>query len=168
MPNRRTPATLKIRPEHLRGLRTVPEVAAATVGGIGLDWSDVPAMLDATARAEWVRLGQVYANHATRFREGDRVILSAYCIAWGIYVQAAAELAVDGLLVKGRSAPDRGRRVRSPAMTVWVQAGTQLRHLASALGLSPDARGRSGIDEAAQDRDPRDVNPFLAPTGVPS
>jgi phage terminase small subunit len=28
-----------------------------------------------------------------------------------------------------------------------VQAGTQVRHLTSALGLSPDARGRSGIKE---------------------
>ena len=47
----------------------------------------------------------------------------------------------------GRSAPDRGRQVKSPAMSTWVQAGTQLRHLASALGSSPDARGRCGIRE---------------------
>lgn len=37
--------------------------------------------------------------------------------------------------------------MKSPAMSTWVQAGTQLRHLASALGSSPDARGRCGIRE---------------------
>jgi phage terminase small subunit len=54
-------------------------------------------------------------------------------------------------------------------MSTWVQAGTQLRHLASALGLSPDARGRSGIREIEPDRESDNSdpltggNPFLAP-----
>jgi P27 family predicted phage terminase small subunit len=128
-------------------LGSVPDAHEVRAGGIGLSWEDLPAVLDEAAAAEWRRLAQVYELHPTRFREGDRAILAAFCIAWSIYLQASAELAADGLLVPGRSAPDRGRQVKSPAMVVWVQAGTQLRHLASALGLSPDARGRSGIKE---------------------
>jgi P27 family predicted phage terminase small subunit len=85
-----------------------------------------------------------------------------------VYVAACQELATDGLLVDDRSAPDRSRRVKSPAMVVWTQAGTQLRHLASALGLSPDARGRSGIRESEPDSesDKSDLltNPFRAPS----
>ena len=161
MPNRRV---LKIKP----ALAAAPEVADARTGGIGLSWEDVPTVLDDTARDEWARLGAVYDAYPVRFREGDRAILAAFCIAWSVCVRAAAELASAGLLVPGRSAPDRGRQVKSPAMSTWVQAGTQLRHSASALGLSPDARGRSGIRESEPDRasDNSDLltNPFRAPS----
>lgn len=124
-----------------------PDRADAEVGGRGLVWSTIPTILDDVGVAEWQRLAAVYAGMPTRFREGDRAVLTAYCAAWAVYVGACAELAADGLLVAGRSAPDRGRRVKSPALTVWGQAATQLRHFASVLGLSPDARGRSGIRE---------------------
>ncbi len=151
MANRRTPPGLKV----MRPLAPAPAAVDVRVGGIGLDWAEVPAVLDETARAEWARLGKVYEHHPVRFREGDRALLAAFCIAWSVYVLAAAELAAAGVLVPGRSVVDKGRDVKSPAMTVWVQAGTQLRHLASALGLSPDARGRSGI----RDDDPEGFDP---------
>ena len=82
-----------------------------------------------------------------------------------VYLPAvSAELAADGLLVPGRSAPDRGRQVKSPAMSTWVQAGMQLRHLASALGLSPDPRGRSGIKEI-EPIDDEDSDLLTSPAG---
>lgn len=125
----------------------------AKVGGLGLAFDDVPPMLDDRGRAEWSRLGVVFANQPTRFREGDRSILVAYCLAWSIYLGATAELASDGLLVTGRSAPDRERRVKSPAMTVWSQAGSQLRYLSRELGLTPDSRGRMGLKDAPESED---------------
>jgi P27 family predicted phage terminase small subunit len=123
------------------------------VGGLGLDFDEVPAMLGDVAGAEWARLGVVFADQPTRFREGDRSIVVAYCLAWSIYLMATAELASDGLLVTGRSAPDRERRVKSPAMTVWSQAGSQLRYLARELGLSPDSRGRMGLKDSPESQD---------------
>jgi P27 family predicted phage terminase small subunit len=123
------------------------------VGGLGLDFDDVPVMLGNVGGAEWERLGRVFADQPTRFREGDRAVLVAYCLAWSIYLMATAELASDGLLVTGRSAPDRERRVKSPAMTVWSQAGSQLRYLARELGLSPDSRGRMGLKDAPESQD---------------
>jgi P27 family predicted phage terminase small subunit len=123
------------------------------VGGLGLDFDDLPEMLDDRGRAEWVRLGAVFADQPTRFREGDRSILVAYCLSWSLYLAAAAELASDGLLVTGRSASDRERRVKSPAMVIWTQAGSQLRYLARELGLTPDSRGRMGLKDAPESAD---------------
>jgi hypothetical protein len=34
-----------------------------------------------------------------------------------VYLRVSAELAADGLQVPGRSAPDRGRQVKSPAVS---------------------------------------------------
>jgi phage terminase small subunit len=65
------------------------------VGGLGLDFDEVPAMLGDVAGAEWARLGVVFADQPTRFREGDRSIVVAYCLAWSIYLMATAELASD-------------------------------------------------------------------------
>jgi P27 family predicted phage terminase small subunit len=135
------------RRDSTKRLLSVPDVADARVGGRGLDWLVLPELLDAVGMGEWQRLGTVYAGDLVRFREGDRQIVVAYCLAWSVYASASAQLIRDGLIVEGRSAPDRGRQVKSPSMTIWTQAGSQLRYLARELGLTPDARGRSGFRE---------------------
>ena len=142
MPNRRT--GLKLRPS----LAVVPDEHEARVGGIGLDFEDVPAMLDADGRAEWHRLAGIYERTPTRFREGDRAAVTAYCAYFAAFRQAAADVAERGTVVEGRSARDRGRMVKNPATVAMREASTQLRYWARELGLTPDARGRAGIREA--------------------
>ena len=125
----------------------------AKVGGIGLDFEVVPAMLDDAGRAEFLRLGVVFADQPTRFREGDRAILTAYCLTWSLYVSTAAVLAAEGVLVKGRSESDRARMVKNPALVALTQTSSQLRYLARELGLTPDARGRMGLKDEPTDED---------------
>lgn len=124
-------------------------VRDAQAGGLGLSWENVPGDVAACEEAaqEWARLASVFADDATRFREGDRAAVSTYCIAFALVRRAGAELLEDGLLVAGRSSADAGRRVKSPAWPVWVAASGQLRYWSRELGLTPDARGRMGITE---------------------
>ena len=165
MPNRRRPDGLKI----MSPLAVAPAVTDARTGGLGLDFEQVPGVLAGAGAAEWRRLGLVYERHPTRFREGDRAALSAYCAFFAAFEQAAAEVARDGPVVPGRSARDRGRLVKNPATVAMREASVQLRFWARELGLTPDARGKSGIREGEPDpRDDPESNPFLAPKTVRS
>lgn len=125
-------------------------VADAKVGGIGLDFDEIPPMLADAGLAEWSRLGVVFADQPTRFREGDRAILVAYCLTWSLYLDAVAELAGDGLTVLGRSASDRGRQVKNPVLVSMTQLSGQLRFLARELGLTPDSRSKLGLKDAGE------------------
>jgi P27 family predicted phage terminase small subunit len=125
----------------------------AKVGGGGLDFENAPTMLDDAGLTEWQRLGEVFADQASRFREGDRAILIAYCATWSLYLATLEELKADGVLVQGRSASDRARTVKNPAIVALSQTSSQLRYLARELGLTPDARGRMGLKDEASDTD---------------
>jgi P27 family predicted phage terminase small subunit len=161
--SRRAPQALKVK------LLAPDEAAAelvrdAVVGGVGLDFDEVPDVLDEAARAEWARLGEVYADSETRFREGDRAAVVAYCAYWSGFLAAAQDVSTNGPVVPGRSAKDRGRLVKNPATVAMRECATQLRYWARELGLTPDARGRIGVTD--DPRRPDDSNPF-AWTGSP-
>ncbi len=135
----------------------------AAIGGLGLDWHQVPpdVAVAEDAAAEWERLGEVYASVPVRFREGDRQAVAMYCMAYAVCRRASAELLIDGVVVDGRSSVDAGRKVKSPAMAVWTQASAQLRYWARELGLTPDARVRQGIKEADEhSEDADEASPF--------
>lgn len=124
------------------------EVRDARIGGVGLDWAEVPPVLDEQGRAEWSRLAGVYEGQPTRFREGDRPALIAFCAFYSAFVAAAADVAERGPVVMGRSAKDRDRAVKNPATVAMREAAVQLRFWARELGLTPDSRGRIGVDDA--------------------
>ena len=151
MPARRT--DLRLLDADARARRMV---ADARAGGLGLDFDDVPADVIAVrdAAAEWRRLAERYKSTPTRFREGDRAALVAYVTAYAVFQLAARRLLEDGLVVDGRSSPDRGRQVKSPSLVAWTQSSAQLRYWARELGLTPDSRIRMGIiDDTKEDRD---------------
>jgi P27 family predicted phage terminase small subunit len=156
MTNRRAAPALKVLAPDAAAAEFVRDAA---VGGAGLNFDDVPAVLDEAARAEWQRLGEVYAAAETRFREGDRAALVAYCAYWSGFLAAAQDVSTNGPVVPGRSDKDRGRLVKNPATVAMRECATQLRHWARELGLTPDARGRIGVSD-----DPRRAadagNPF--------
>lgn len=140
----------------------VDEVRDAALGGIGLDWTEVPPSLGEVARDEWVRLGRVFAGQPTRFRESDRPAVASYCGWWGTYVAAQRDLAERGPVVVGRSSADREHLVKNPSEAIARNASTQLRGWATALGLTPASRTRLGVDDFPDDpgrRPPADVGP---------
>lgn len=130
----------------------------AEIGGLGLDWSRQPDILDGEGLAEWLRLADVYAHDAVRFREGERAALIAYCAYWSAFCAAAADLRDRGPVVEGRSESDRGRLVKNPSTVAMREASQQLRYWARELGLTTDARVRIGLAE--QDDKSDDDNPF--------
>jgi P27 family predicted phage terminase small subunit len=162
MANRKVPDGLRLllHPQ----IAAVADEQAAKIGGLGLDFDAVPTLLDDPAREEWERLSVVYADQRTRFREGDRALVIAYCCYWSAFAKAAADVAARGSVVTGRTAKDRDRVVKNPATVAMREAATQLRYLCNALGLSPDSRGRIGITDAPAQTDTDDVfgpaNPF--------
>lgn len=147
-------------------LKLKPHVAAAevvrdaTVGGTGLDFAVVPAVLDEAGRAEWSRLGEVFGGDPTRFREGDRAALVAYCCYWAAFLAAAQDVSTNGPVVPGRSDKDRGRLVKNPATVAMRECATQLRYWARELGLTPDARGRIGVTDTGRSSSADEDNPF--------
>lgn len=153
----RAPKGLKIKP-HLAV--AAAETAAAEIGGMGLDWSTVPTVLDDDGRAEWVRLSEVFDWNQTRFREGDRAAVTAYCAYWSLFVSSTRDVTERGPVVEGRSDKDRGRLVKNPATVAMREAATQVRYWARELGLTPDARGRMGLtDDDKKETDDAD-NPY--------
>lgn len=151
----RIPAGLKIASDE-PALRVAKE---AEVGGLGLDWSCPPEVLDAAGLAEWQRLAEVFIEEPTRFREGERAAVTAYCSFWSVFAAAAADVRDRGTVVEGRSDMDRGRLVKNPATVAMREASQQLRYWARELGLTTDARVRIGLVDQGDDRPGAD-NPF--------
>ena len=157
MANRLVPKGLKVLIDP--DFAAVDAEREARVGGLGLDFDDIPVLLDDPSRSEWLRLSRVYADQPTRSREADRALVIAYCVYWSAFEQAARDVTARGVVVTGRSGKDKDRLVKNPSTVAMREAVTQVRYLANALGLSPDARGRIGItDEPAAHED--DDNPF--------
>lgn len=158
MPARRTSRELKLR---LADDARHPADASkdAELGGLGIDWSDIPPILDEFGRAEWQRLSRVFAHDPVRFREADRAALVAYATYWAAFVRAAENVALRGPVVPGRSDSDRERLVKNPSCTAMREAAVQLRFWIRELALSPDSRGRTGITDTDPKRDDVD-NPF--------
>jgi P27 family predicted phage terminase small subunit len=159
MPARRKAPAI---PAGLKILAPDPAVRLAKeaeIGGLGLDWTDQPEILDEPGLQEWERLALVYANDATRFREGERAAVTAYCSYWSAFAAAARDVRDRGPVVEGRSDMDRGRMVKNPATVAMREASQQLRYWARELGLTTDARVRIGLTDAGDEKDDDD-NPF--------
>lgn len=158
MANRRVDQGLKLRLASRDGVGAEAARDAAA-GGLGLDFASVPPVLDESGRVEWARLAEVFAADETRFREGDRAALMAYCAYWSAFLAAAQDVSTNGPVVPGRSDKDRDRMVKNPATVAMRECATQLRYWARELGLTPDARGRIGLTDDPRRNTDQD-NPF--------
>lgn len=160
MPARRKDPAI---PKGLKILAPEPALRLAKeaeIGGVGLDWTAQPSILDEAGLHEWDRLAEVYAVDAVRFREGERAAITAYCSWWSAFAAAAEDVRDRGPVVEGRSDMDRGRMVKNPATVAMREASQQLRYWARELGLTTDARVRIGLADAGDDKNSDDDNPF--------
>lgn len=116
----------------------------------GLAWATEPEGLAPAGLTEWRRLGGVYGVDASRFTEGDRPALWAFCSIWADFLAAEKLLNEDGLTIEGRSSADNGRQVKHPALQAKREASQQLRYWAVQLKLTPAARsiGEPGAGDA--------------------
>lgn len=77
----------------------------------------------------------------------DLGVLEAFCMAYARWRDCQAIVDVEGLLHTG----DKGATVRHPAAVLGNQFSAEIRQLGVQLGLSPAARLRMTLPEAADD-----------------
>jgi P27 family predicted phage terminase small subunit len=157
-------------PKNEAGLAVVPDTPTgryaspyddvdALNGGRPLDWTSVPEGLTGEGVARWESLAREFAAVPTRFREGDRGILTRLCRWYALYAQAEAAIEEDGLTVGGRSESDRNRVVKHPAWQQLREAEDRILRLERQLGLA----GQSSRDRMANplpERPDDNENPF--------
>lgn len=93
-----------------------------------------PRWLDPEAKAEWRRIVPILVAQKVTSRV-ERASLAAYCMAWSHLKRAEKELLRDGLTYMSG-----GIRKKNPAASIFHEALTELRSLASEFGLTPSSR----------------------------
>ena len=106
---------------------------------------NAPSYLSKDAKAEWRRVAPILIRERPGvLTDADLAALENYCIAVATMRQAHRELSATGLLLAGK---------RNPASTILLQAQQQQLRAAGELGLTPAARSRASMMEAADDDD---------------
>lgn len=122
-----------------RGLKPTTIVAGSSpVVGV----PKTPSYLSKEAKAEWRRVAPILIDERKVLTEADLSALENYVIAVATMRQAHKELHATGFLVGGK---------RNPLSTILLQAQQQQLRAAGELGLTPAARSRATISEAAND-----------------
>ncbi len=104
-----------------------------------------PSYLSREAKAEWKRVAPILMNERKVLTVADLPTLETYCIHTGIVRQAQRSLDELGLIL-----PD-GKR--NPAYGALKESSLLLVRCAGELGLTPSARSRASVMEAADDED---------------
>lgn len=153
MGNRMNQHQLRLASSKGEAIANGRAVSEERLGGVELDWNSISAGIPegSYAEVEWDRLAEIYSDQTKRFFEADREILEAWCTWRGIRQEATDLLHKEGLMVRGRSKPDRDRSVRNPLVITVAQATKELRALAYHLGFSPEARKRAGVIEKTEE-----------------
>ena len=106
-----------------------------------------PDHLGEAAKREWRRAGRFLRRLGLIF-DIDLAAFSAYCTAWGRWVEAEEALKTFGLMLKSPN----GFPVQSPYLAVANRAMEQMRSLLSEFGMSPASRTRvAGLPVAEDD-----------------
>lgn len=96
-----------------------------------------PAHLDGEAKREWKRVVKLLSAAGIITRV-DRAVLTAYCRAWSLYVEADCNVQKYGLmLVSEKKVP-----YQSPYLNTMTAALKDVRSYAAELGMTPSARSR--------------------------
>lgn len=101
-----------------------------------------PSYLSKEAKAEWRRVAPILIDERKVLTEADLSALENYVIAVATMRQAHKELHATGFLIGGK---------RNPVSTILLQAQQQQLRAAGELGLTPAARSRATISDAAND-----------------
>lgn len=96
-----------------------------------------PAHLNDEAKREWKRI--VHTLYDTGLlTKVDKAALAMYCQAWGRWVEAENQVAINGDVVKTK----QGNIIQNPYLSISNRAWDQLSKMIQQFGLSPAARAR--------------------------
>jgi len=96
-----------------------------------------PRHLDAEAKREWKRVVKLLGG-AGIITQVDRGVLSAYCRAWSLYVEADRAVQRYGLMLMS----EKKVPYQSPYLNTMTAALKDVRSYAAELGMTPSARSR--------------------------
>ena len=132
MPNHRKPTALK-RLQGNPGKRrinkrepVVPELQ-----------SDCPEFLGIQSKKEWDRIKALFLEHKI-LTESDRSALTAYCSAWGRWIEAEENIKKSGMLIKAPS----GYPIHNPWLAISNKAFDQMMKLMVEFGMTPSSRSK--------------------------
>ena len=107
---------------------------------------DPPAVLKGEARREWRRVTRLLVAMGC-IAKIDRALVTAYCEAWGEFVEASRELQTSGLILKTAD----GYFYPNPLAGIRSRAVERMTRLAAQFGLSPSARTKLTAAPAQDD-----------------
>lgn len=104
-----------------------------------------PHHLQGEARREWTRLGRELVALGVMTKV-DRAALAAYCVAWGRWVEAEAQVTKLGTIVKTAD----GNMIQNPYLSIANRAMEQMTKLAGEFGMTPSSRSRVQVAPAQE------------------
>lgn len=104
-----------------------------------------PAFLSGPERTEWRRVTKEL-HELGLLAEIDRSLLAIYCMQWGTFLKASAQLKKRGRLT---ILTGKGGYIQDPLVGVRNQAAQQVVKIAELFGISPSARARVHADPIA-------------------
>lgn len=108
-----------------------------------------PDHVQGEARKEWFRISKQLHDIGC-LTEVDRAMLSAYCIAWGRWVEAEENIRKYGTVMLS---PDKGWPVQSPYLSIANRAMEQMVKFLAEFGMSPSSRSRIHTGKPAEKHD---------------
>jgi len=96
-----------------------------------------PSHLDKEAKKEWRRVCKKLVELKI-VTELDRAVLTGYCEAWSLYVQASRDVQEHGTV----AISEKGAVYQSPYVNLMATAMKQMQAFAAELGMTPSARSR--------------------------
>jgi P27 family predicted phage terminase small subunit len=110
-----------------------------------------PEHLTEPAKQEWARVAEQLALLGL-LTDLDRAAFSAYCQAYGRWVEAEEMLKKTGTVVKAPS----GYPILSPYLSVANKAVEQMRAFLTEFGLTPSSRSRIAVGPGSETDDMED------------
>lgn len=129
---KRKPTALRIL-EGNREKRPLPDAEPELPYGSG----PPPAGLDAAARAEWKRIGDILTT-ARVLTAGDRAVLVVYCAEWSRFLKAERIIGKLGEMLVSEA----GGLYQNPWLAVSRRAQEHILKCAAVLGLDPANRSK--------------------------
>lgn len=98
---------------------------------------DAPEWITGTARDMWARVAPLLLKQKV-LQVTDLHNVEAFCMAYGNWRDAAADVAKNGVVIAGAT----GGPIKNPALTALNEAAKQMVTFGSMLGLDPASRQR--------------------------
>ncbi|MEZ0117825.1 UNVERIFIED_ORG: P27 family predicted phage terminase small subunit [Heyndrickxia coagulans] len=148
--------------DQIEGHRTKEELEErqeqekALLNLTSLDVDNIPKWLDTKGKKEWKRIAPLMLE--LPISEHDRQMLAMYCNYVSVYEQCARALKKQGLTVIEIGSKGQAITKQNVNWQTMVQAGREIKSIASNLGLTLDARLRIMVPETGE----KEIDPFSA------